>query len=92
MLKYSLENFLQTLNSKKFLGTRFPGSDTFSTSGGYPWQRTVCASVGGANNNKLSLVGMQLPEKYKEKFDVSSEGPYKYMNKRYRREVYEICI
>ena len=28
-----------------------------------------------ANNmNKLSLVGMQLPEKYKEIFDVSSEG------------------
>jgi hypothetical protein len=25
--------------------------------------------------NKFSLVGMQLPEKYKEKFDVSSEGP-----------------
>ena len=24
---------------------------------------------------KLSLVGMQLPEKYKENFDVSSEGP-----------------
>ena len=23
----------------------------------------------------LSLVGMQLPEEYKEKFDVSSEGP-----------------
>jgi hypothetical protein len=34
----------------------------------------VCASVGSANNNinKLSLVGMQLPEKYKENFD---EGP-----------------
>jgi hypothetical protein len=25
--------------------------------------------------NKLSLVGKQLPEKYKENFDVSSEGP-----------------
>ena len=25
--------------------------------------------------NKLSLVGMQLPEEYKENFDVSSEGP-----------------
>jgi hypothetical protein len=25
--------------------------------------------------NKLSLVGMQLPEKYKEDFDVSSESP-----------------
>jgi hypothetical protein len=36
---------------------------------------TVCASVGSANNNKLSLVGMQLPEQYKEKFDVSNEGP-----------------
>jgi hypothetical protein len=37
---------------------------------------TVFASVGSANNmNKLSLVGMQLPENYKENFDVSSEGP-----------------
>ena len=26
--------------------------------------------------NKLSLVGMQLPEKYKENFDVSSEDPW----------------
>ena len=26
------------------------------------------------NINKLSLVGMQLPEKYKENFDVTSEG------------------
>jgi ribulose 1,5-bisphosphate carboxylase large subunit-like protein len=25
--------------------------------------------------DKLSLVGMQLPEKYKENFDGSSEGP-----------------
>ena len=25
--------------------------------------------------NKLSLVGMQLPGKYKENFDVTSEGP-----------------
>ena len=25
--------------------------------------------------NKLSLVGIQLPEEYKENFDVSSEGP-----------------
>jgi hypothetical protein len=25
--------------------------------------------------NKLSLVGMQLLQKYKENFDVSSEGP-----------------
>ena len=25
--------------------------------------------------NKLSLARMQLPEKYKENFDVSSEGP-----------------
>jgi hypothetical protein len=31
--------------------------------------------VGSGNTNKLSLVGMQLPEKYKENFDVSSEGP-----------------
>ena len=34
-----------------------------------------CASVGSANNNKLSLVGIQEPEQYKEKFAVSSEGP-----------------
>jgi hypothetical protein len=26
--------------------------------------------------NKLSLLGMQLPEKYKENLDVSSEGPW----------------
>jgi hypothetical protein len=26
-------------------------------------------------NNKLSLVGIQLPEKYTDNFDVSSEGP-----------------
>jgi hypothetical protein len=39
-----------------------------------PW--TVFASVGKANQmNKVSLVGMQLPEEYKENFDVSSEGP-----------------
>jgi hypothetical protein len=25
--------------------------------------------------NKLSLVGIQLPEKYKENFNVSREGP-----------------
>ena len=30
----------------------------------------------GWKMNKLSLVGMQLPEKYKENFDVSSEGPF----------------
>ena len=37
---------------------------------------TFCSSVGSVNNmNKLSLVGMQLPEKYKENFNVSSEGP-----------------
>jgi hypothetical protein len=33
-----------------------------------------CASVGSPNNNKTSDWGMQLPEKYKENFDVSSEG------------------
>ena len=27
------------------------------------------------NKNKLSLVGMQLPEKDKENFDALSEGP-----------------
>jgi hypothetical protein len=36
--------------------------------------------VNCANNNKTSvgresLLGMQLPEKYKEKLDVSREGP-----------------
>ena len=32
--------------------------------------------VGSAKSvNKLSLVGMQLPEKFKENFDVSSEVP-----------------
>ena len=36
---------------------------------------TVCASVGSDNINTLSLVGMQLLEKYKENFDVSSKGP-----------------
>jgi hypothetical protein len=30
---------------------------------------------GCSKYDKLSLVGMQLPEKYKENFDVSSEGP-----------------
>jgi hypothetical protein len=30
----------------------------------------------GWKMNKLSLVGMQLPEKYKENFDASSEGPF----------------
>jgi hypothetical protein len=34
-----------------------------------------CMFPCSANNmNKLSLVGMQLPEKYEENFDVSSEG------------------
>jgi hypothetical protein len=41
---------------------------------------TVCVSVGIVTTivpiiTKLSLVGMQLREKYKEKFDISSEGP-----------------
>jgi hypothetical protein len=31
--------------------------------------------VNNGHMNKLSLVGMKLPEKYKENFDVSSEGP-----------------
>jgi ribulose 1,5-bisphosphate carboxylase large subunit-like protein len=48
--------------------------DILETCNNFLW--TVCASVGSANNmNKLSLVGMQLPEKYKKNFDVSSEGP-----------------
>jgi hypothetical protein len=35
---------------------------------------TVCASVGSANDmNELLLVGMQLPEKYKENLNVLSE-------------------
>ena len=33
-------------------------------------------SVGSANNNKLSLTGMQLPENHKANFDVSSEGSF----------------
>jgi hypothetical protein len=38
--------------------------------------RETNANVGSANNiNKLSLVGVQPPEKYKENFDVWSEGP-----------------
>jgi hypothetical protein len=32
-------------------------------------------SVPAKRINKLSLVGMQLPEKYKANFDVSSEDP-----------------
>ena len=44
--------------------------------GGLSLLSTVCASVGSVNNmNKLSLLGMQLPENYKENFNVSSEGP-----------------
>jgi hypothetical protein len=35
----------------------------------------VCASVGRANNRKLGIDGDTSPEKYKENFDVSSEGP-----------------
>ena len=36
---------------------------------------TVLASVGSSNKmNKLSLVGMQLPEKYKENVDGLSEA------------------
>jgi hypothetical protein len=31
-----------------------------------------CSGVGSANNNKLLLVWMQLREKYKAKFDLSS--------------------
>ena len=38
--------------------------------------KTVFASVDSASQmNKPSLLGMQLPQKYKENFDVSSEGP-----------------
>ena len=35
---------------------------------------TVCIA-NNININTFSLVGMQVPEKYKENFDVSSEGP-----------------
>jgi hypothetical protein len=36
----------------------------------------LCQCIGSAKSiNKLSLVGMQLPEKYEENFAVSSEGP-----------------
>ena len=31
--------------------------------------------IDGVSGNKVSLVGMQLPEKYEENFDVSREGP-----------------
>jgi hypothetical protein len=34
------------------------------------------ARAGFRKINKLSLVGMQLPEKYKANFGVSSEGPW----------------
>ena len=52
-------------------------------------KRTVCASVGSANNmNKLSLVGMQLPEKYKENFDVSSEGPSSGVTSNFRQKAF----
>jgi hypothetical protein len=38
---------------------------------------TVCASVGGANTiNKLSLVEMQLLEKYKENFEAMKRKPF----------------
>ena len=44
----------------------------------------VCVSVDSANKmNKISLVGMQLPQKYKENFDVSSEGPSSGVTRRY---------
>ena len=36
---------------------------------------SLCQCGYSDNNNKISLLGMQLPEKYKAKFDVSSEGP-----------------
>ena len=40
-----------------------------------PIKWTVCANVGSANNmNKLSLVGMQLADKYKENFYFSRAG------------------
>ena len=39
-----------------------------------PILNCLCQCIGSANNmNKLSLVGMQLPETHKENFDVSSE-------------------
>ena len=59
---------------------RFDSRITFPTKGLRTKIRsftcTVFVSVGSGNEmNNLSLVGMQLPEKYKENFDVSSEGP-----------------
>ena len=47
---------------------------------GIHWWATVykhwsSTSYPGSYLNKLSLVGMQLSEKYEENFDVSSEGP-----------------
>jgi hypothetical protein len=40
-----------------------------------------------ANNDKLSLVGMQLPEKYKEKFHVSSETNFPLKGLRSKRRI-----
>ena len=39
---------------------------------------SLCQCVGSGNNKKASefrLIGIQLPEKYKENFDVPSEAP-----------------
>jgi hypothetical protein len=53
-----------------------PGRFYFVQSIVYNLELSVSCSVGSANNmNKLSLVGMQLPEKYKENFGVSCEDP-----------------
>jgi hypothetical protein len=42
----------------------------------YKYTRAVCVSVGSAKSiNRLSLVGMQLPEKYKDNFNVLIQGP-----------------
>jgi hypothetical protein len=59
--------------------------DSYRTSGHFPfcehafWSKAKSTAETGLKcicvYNKLSLAGMQLPEKYKENFDVSSEGP-----------------
>ena len=54
----------------------------------------MCASVGSANiMNELSLVGMRLPEKYMENFNVLSEGPSSGVtmdNRQFKN--WEICL
>jgi hypothetical protein len=50
------------------LSTQFPAVPSTQ-------QSQVTSSINGMYIYELSLIGMQLPEKYKEHFDVWSEGP-----------------